>query len=94
MLGDKWQSKTLFLAIFSPRSALVKSVFDCRLSGVNNVLLSSMKNYVVVSVILCGHGIMYPPFWQYTYQVKKGLNDGCLLKISLKKFNGHETPRK
>ena len=32
--GDKWQSKTLFLAIFDPRSWIVKSVFDCCLSGV------------------------------------------------------------
>ena len=32
--GDKWQSKTLFLAIFFPRSSIVNSVFDCRLSGV------------------------------------------------------------
>ena len=34
-LGDKWPSKTLFLAIFDPRSSTVKSVFDCRLPGVN-----------------------------------------------------------
>ena len=33
--GDKWQSKTLFLAIVDPRSSILKSVFDCRLSGVN-----------------------------------------------------------
>ena len=32
--GDKWQSKTLFLAIFDPSLSIVKSVFDCRLSGV------------------------------------------------------------
>ena len=32
--GDKWQSITLFVAIFDPRSSIVKSVFDCRLSGV------------------------------------------------------------
>ena len=34
LTGDKWQSKTLFLAIFDPCSSIVKSVFDCRLSGV------------------------------------------------------------
>ena len=34
MTGDKWQSKTLILANFDPRSWIVKSVFDCRLSGV------------------------------------------------------------
>ena len=32
--GDKWQSKTLILAIFDPRSLIVKSVLDCRLSSV------------------------------------------------------------
>ena len=32
--GDKWQSKTLFLAIFDSCSSIVKSVFDCRLPGV------------------------------------------------------------
>ena len=32
--GDKWQSETLFLAIFDPRSSIAKSVFDCRLPGV------------------------------------------------------------
>ena len=31
LTGDKWQSKTLFLAILDPRSSIVKSVFDCRL---------------------------------------------------------------
>ena len=31
---DKWQSNTLFLAIFDPRSSIVKSVYDCRLPGV------------------------------------------------------------
>ena len=30
--GDKWQSKTLFPAICDPRSSIVQSVFDCRLS--------------------------------------------------------------
>ena len=32
--GEKWQSKTRFLAIFDTRSSIVISVFDCRLSGV------------------------------------------------------------
>ena len=32
--GDKWQSKTLFLSIFGPRSLIVDSIFDCRLTGV------------------------------------------------------------
>ena len=31
---DKWQSKTLFLSNFDPRSSIVDSVFECRLSGV------------------------------------------------------------
>ena len=36
--GDKWQSKTLFLAIFDPRSSIIKSVFDCSLSGVGMLI--------------------------------------------------------
>ena len=32
--GDKWQSKTLFLSIFDPRSSIVDSVSDFRLPGV------------------------------------------------------------
>ena len=31
--GDKWQSKTLFLTFFDPCSSIVKSVFDCHISG-------------------------------------------------------------
>ena len=37
-IGDKWQSKTLFLAIFYPRSSIVESVFDCSLPGVVTVV--------------------------------------------------------
>ena len=33
--GDKWQLKTLFLAIFDPRSSIVKSVFDCHFPRVD-----------------------------------------------------------
>ena len=29
--GDKWQSKTMFPAIFGPCSSIVKSIFDCLL---------------------------------------------------------------
>ena len=32
--GDKWQSKSLFLSFFAPRSSIFKSVIECRLSGV------------------------------------------------------------
>ena len=32
--GDKMKSKKLFLKIFDPRSSIVKSIFDCRISGV------------------------------------------------------------
>ena len=44
--GDKWQSKTLVVAIFYPRPSIVKSVFDCRLSGVEAKLFfnRNMKN--------------------------------------------------
>ena len=33
--GDNWKSKTLFLSIFDSRSLTVKSLFDCRLSGMS-----------------------------------------------------------
>ena len=33
-IGNKWESKTLFLSSFDPRSSMVDSVFDCRLPGV------------------------------------------------------------
>ena len=39
--GNKWQSKTLFLSIFDPRSSIVDSVFDCRLPGVAIVYIFS-----------------------------------------------------
>ena len=35
LTGDKWQLKTLFLAILDLHSSIVKSVFDCRLSGLS-----------------------------------------------------------
>ena len=34
LMGDKWQLKTLFLAIFDQRLSIVKSVFNFRLPGV------------------------------------------------------------
>ena len=40
---SKWQSKTLFLAIFDPRLSIVKVVFDCRLSGVLIIKIQSQK---------------------------------------------------
>ena len=36
--GNKWQSKTLLLSIFDPRSSIVVYVFDCRLPGVLTLL--------------------------------------------------------
>ena len=38
LTGDKWQSKTLFLAIFGLRSLTVKSVFNCRFSGMKLII--------------------------------------------------------
>ena len=35
--------KTLFLATFDPRLSTVKSVFDCRLSGVETVISTLTK---------------------------------------------------
>ena len=33
--GDKWQSKTLFLATFDSCSSIIKRIFDCGQSGVD-----------------------------------------------------------
>ena len=33
--GDKWQSKTLFLVNYDLLLSIVKSIFDCHLSGVH-----------------------------------------------------------
>ena len=37
--GDKWQSKSLFLSIFDPRSSIVDNIFDCRLSEVEELVV-------------------------------------------------------
>ena len=47
--GDEWQSKTLFLSIFDPRSSIVKSVSDCRLSSVVLLRQDSMSFAFLVS---------------------------------------------
>ena len=59
-LGDKWQSKTLFLAIFDQRSAILKSVFDCRITGVVirkelRLIMAENKTilFICVSVCIC-----------------------------------------
>ena len=46
---DKWQSKTLFLAILDPRSSIVMSVFDCRLPGVIG------SEFLIVTELLQSH---------------------------------------
>ena len=43
--GDKWQWKTLFLAIFDSRSSIVKNVVDCRLS---NMVLSVLSRFAII----------------------------------------------
>ena len=42
--GNKWQSKTLVVAISDPRSLIVKRVFDCRLSCVETKLFFFKRN--------------------------------------------------
>ena len=44
--GDKWQLKTLFLAIFDPHWSIFKSIYDCRLPGVD---MHYSKHYVKVA---------------------------------------------
>ena len=57
-VGDKWQSKTLFLAIFDPRSSIVKGVFDCCLPGVITV-----ENKVICTVNLMGMNAVAQLWW-------------------------------
>ena len=42
-MGDKWQSKTLFLTIFYPRLLIIKSIVDCPLPSV----------YTYVTICVC-----------------------------------------
>ena len=42
--GDKWQSKTLFLSIFDPRSSIVDIGFNCRLPSVSRLRLEMKTN--------------------------------------------------
>ena len=44
--GDKWHSKTLFLATHDQCLSIVKSIFDCRLSGVWKRDLDLGKNCI------------------------------------------------
>ena len=47
LTGENLQLKILFLPIFDPRSSIVKSVYDCRLSG---VVLTCIKGYVRIKL--------------------------------------------
>ena len=49
--GDKWQSKTLFLAIFGPCLLIVKNVFDCPLPGVE--LEDISRSHIVWNCPFC-----------------------------------------
>ena len=43
--GDKWQSKTLVLEIFDPRSSIKRAFYACRLWGLkkNKIFFRHMK---------------------------------------------------
>ena len=51
-IGDKWQSKTLFLSIFYPRSSIVKGIYDCHLSGVNIIDKKLAQSHVPLHIAL------------------------------------------
>ena len=62
--GDKWQSKTLFLAIFDPRSSIVKSVFNCRLPDVilappNGVIWQEVQSFRIVQHCIWVYSVCY-----------------------------------
>ena len=63
--GDKWQSKTLLIAIFDPRSSVVKNVFDCRLSGAEKIVTRYMTPQTMQ--------LTYKSINQETFQ-EEGLN--------------------
>ena len=51
--GNKWQAKTLFLAIFDPHSANVKTIFDCRIPSVCYVcILQTKKSLILVLTLI------------------------------------------
>ena len=51
-LGDKWQSKTLFLAFFNQCLSIVKSAFECRLYPVCKYhVLSNRHTYSYKSTV-------------------------------------------
>ena len=47
LTGENLQLKVLFLPIFDPRSSIVKSVYDCRLSG---VVLKCIRVFVSIKL--------------------------------------------
>ena len=48
--------ETLFLAIFDPRSSIVKSVFDCHLSGVYTLKpIKTASKFKPNFTMVCGH---------------------------------------
>ena len=49
-IGDKWQSKTLFLVMCELRSSLVKSVFNCCLSGVFKAWPHLLRHFKTMKV--------------------------------------------
>ena len=56
LTGDKWQSKTLFLAIIGLCSSMVQSVFDCRLFSVRMQLTNSGVGIFFCYVLLTATG--------------------------------------
>ena len=70
-LSPNWRQKaienTVFFTIFNPRSSIVKSVFDCRLSGVETSKLNSLKlrmtryahGHASKTLVECPNGPLY-----------------------------------
>ena len=88
--GDKWQSKTLFLASFDTRSSFVKSIYDCRLSGVTRLEVLFLVwnfNYISINKNSKGSGnrcaISAPDPWLLAYVLStKILCNGSLRQMS------------
>ena len=64
--GDKWQSKTLFLAIFDTCLLIVKSGFDCRLPGVR---------------LKCTYGTLVKQYFMISYECLHSIFEFCVFLI-------------
>ena len=67
-IGNKWQSKTLFLAIFDLRSLIViKTIFNCRLPVVSMSQVKRVKHHARYILSIESKHITYATAVPFTY---------------------------